>query len=61
MREGFDLPQFSERTGLAVTAIQHALATAEAKGLVTRDMAHVTPTEKGFDFLSDLQSLFLPG
>ncbi len=61
LREGFDLPEFSARTGLAVTAIQKALATAEDKGLLTRDMARVTPTEKGFDFLSDLQSLFLPG
>jgi len=27
--------------------------------LVTRDLARVMPTERGFDFLSDLQSLFL--
>ena len=61
LREGFDLLQFSERTGLAVTAIQKGLAAGEAKGLLVRDLNRVTPTEKGFDFLSDLQSLFLPG
>ena len=32
---------------------------AERKGLITRDMARVRPTERGFDFLSDLQEMFL--
>ena len=32
---------------------------AERKGLIERDLAHVRPTERGFDFLSDLQALFL--
>ncbi len=59
LKDGFVLQEFSERTGLAITAIQKGLAEAEAKGLVTRDFASVRPTEKGFDFLSDLQSLFL--
>jgi oxygen-independent coproporphyrinogen-3 oxidase len=36
------------------------LTEAEAKGLITRDFQRVVPTERGFDFLSDLQSLFLP-
>jgi oxygen-independent coproporphyrinogen-3 oxidase len=60
LRDGFSLADFTERTGLAVTAIQAALAEAEAKGLVTRDFQRVVPTERGFDFLSDLQTLFLP-
>jgi putative oxygen-independent coproporphyrinogen III oxidase len=59
LKDGFALQQFSERTGLAITAIQKGLAEAEAKGLIHRDFAGVRPTEKGFDFLSDLQSLFL--
>lgn len=61
LRQGFALAEFSERTGLALTAIQHGLEEAERKGLVTRDLARVMPTERGFDFLSDLQSLFLAG
>jgi len=61
LREGFDLLQFSERTGLAVTALQRGLALGEERGLLHRSMNRITPTEKGFDFLSDLQSLFLPG
>lgn len=60
LKEGFGLAEFSERTGLAVTAIQKGLEQAERKGLIERDFARVKPTVRGFDFLSDLQSLFLP-
>lgn len=60
LRHGFSLADFTDRTGLPVTAIQSALAEAEKKGLITRDFQRVVPTERGFDFLSDLQALFLP-
>jgi len=60
LREGFTLAQFSERTGLALTAIQRGLEQAERQGLVARDLHRVWPTERGMDFLSDLQALFLP-
>ena len=59
LREGFALQDFTERTGLPVTAIAKALEEAERKGLVERGLGHVRPTERGFDFLSDLQELFL--
>ncbi len=59
LRHGFGLREFTERTGLPVTAIQRALEEAEAKGLIERDFARVRPTQRGFDFLSDLQALFL--
>ncbi|WP_353367651.1 radical SAM family heme chaperone HemW [Acidovorax sp. FG27] len=59
LREGFALQQFMERTGLPLTAIAPGLAEAERKGLVTQEAGHVRPTERGFDFLSDLQELFL--
>ncbi|MEO5671556.1 MAG: radical SAM family heme chaperone HemW [Ramlibacter sp.] len=59
LREGFPLSQFTERTGLAMSAIAQPLEEAQRKGLVERNLAHVRPTERGFDFLSDLQSLFL--
>jgi oxygen-independent coproporphyrinogen-3 oxidase len=58
--DGFLLADFSERTGLPVTVLQFALARAEEKGLITRDLQRVVPTIRGFDFLSDLQALFLP-
>jgi oxygen-independent coproporphyrinogen-3 oxidase len=60
LREGFALSQFTERTGLPLTAIAAPLQEAERKGLVERDLSHVRPTERGFDFLTELQQLFLP-
>ncbi|MES2942506.1 MAG: radical SAM family heme chaperone HemW [Pseudomonadota bacterium] len=59
LREGFKLQDFVEKTGLPFTAIQKGLDEAERKGLIERDFVFVKPTERGFDFLNDLQSLFL--
>ncbi len=59
LREGFALQDYMDRTGLPLSSIDKALQRAEAKGLITRDFARVQPTERGFDFLSDLQALFL--
>ena len=59
LKEGFELARFTERTGLPLTALQAALATAEQRGLIERDLRRVRPTVRGFDFLNDLQSLFL--
>ena len=60
LKDGFRLQQFGERTGLAITAIQQALEQAERQGLIERDFASVKPSVRGFDFLNDLQALFLP-
>jgi putative oxygen-independent coproporphyrinogen III oxidase len=60
LKEGFALQDFMDRTGLAPNAIEAPLHEAERKGLVTRELGRVRPTERGFDFLSDLQALFLP-
>ncbi|HEX6363547.1 MAG TPA: radical SAM family heme chaperone HemW [Albitalea sp.] len=59
LAEGFELASFGERTGLPLTAIQRALDEAEKRGLIERDFQRVKPTARGFDFLSDLQALFL--
>lgn len=59
LREGFALQDFMERTGLPLSSIAKGLDAAQAKGLITRDLGRVVPTERGFDFLSDLQELFL--
>jgi oxygen-independent coproporphyrinogen-3 oxidase len=59
LREGFELARFAERCGLAPSAVEQPLQEAERKGLVERDFGWVRPTERGFDFLSDLQGLFL--
>jgi len=60
LREGFATQLFIERTGLPLSTIEPALRQAEARGLIERDAVSVRPSVKGFDFLSDLQQLFLP-
>ncbi|MFZ5549723.1 MAG: radical SAM family heme chaperone HemW [Pseudomonadota bacterium] len=60
LREGFELTLFTERTGLPPSAIAAGLARARDNGLLEHDDGiHVRPTPKGFDFLSDLQGIFL--
>ncbi len=60
LKDGFELTRFSERTGQPLQAIQRALAEAERRGLLEREGDIARPTARGFDFLSDLQALFLP-
>ena len=60
LADGFALPLFAERTGLSLNAIAAALQEAQARGLMDSDLAHARPTPRGFDFLNDLQALFLP-
>ena len=60
LKDGFELAHFTERTGLPITAIDAPLLDAEQRGLIERSLTHVKPTTRGFDFLNDLQSLFLP-
>ena len=59
LRHGFDLQLFTDRTGLPVSKIAPALDSGIAKGLLVRQGQHIAPTAQGFDFLSNLQSLFL--
>jgi oxygen-independent coproporphyrinogen-3 oxidase len=60
LKEGIPLAHFVERTGLPISALEVGLAQAESAGLVLRDLVRVVPTTRGFDFLNDLQSMFLP-
>jgi putative oxygen-independent coproporphyrinogen III oxidase len=60
LRDGFELERFRERTGLPLGAIEATLEEAERRGLIGRDLHRAWPTERGFDFLNDLQALFLP-
>jgi putative oxygen-independent coproporphyrinogen III oxidase len=63
LRDGFEEALFGERTGLPPSAIAEGLKTAQAQGLLeTVDGPSgrvVRPTARGFDFLSDLQAIFL--
>jgi putative oxygen-independent coproporphyrinogen III oxidase len=66
LRDGFAVEDFEARTGLLRAALEPAIESACQRGLlaVQRDaigrLVAVQPTPRGFDFLSDLQSLFLP-
>ncbi len=63
LREGFALSLFAERCGLPLSAVDKGLAEAERRGLIARTglpgAEWVQPTVRGFDFLNDLQELFL--
>jgi oxygen-independent coproporphyrinogen-3 oxidase len=59
LKDGFDLGLFRDRTGLPLSSIEAALQEAEQRGLLQRDWERAAPTARGFDFLSDLQGLFL--
>jgi oxygen-independent coproporphyrinogen-3 oxidase len=59
LRDGFDLSLYTERTGLPISSLQTPLEQAEARGLILREGSHIRPSERGFDFLSELQALFL--
>lgn len=60
LSKGVERAYLTERTGLPQSAFQAAMAEAERKGLLALDASRVWPTERGFDFLSDLQAIFLP-
>jgi putative oxygen-independent coproporphyrinogen III oxidase len=59
LREGFGIQQFSDRTGLPASAIEPALKAAQQRGLLEVDLQWVRPSARGFNFLNDLQALFL--
>ena len=62
LREGFALEDYRQRTGLPLSSIEPALDRALQRGLIERDEANgrVRASARGYDFLSDLQAMFLP-
>ena len=54
------LRYFTNSGGHMPSATLAALRQAEEKSWIERDLRCVRPTVRGFDFLSDLQALFLP-
>ena len=62
LSDGFELATFSERTGLAgQRPSPRRWLRPKPRGCIERDVTRAWPTARGFDFLSDLQALFLPG
>ena len=60
LKEGIPLTAFMERTGMPLSTIESSLQAGQQRGLLWVDHNRIQATEKGFDFLSDLQALFLP-
>jgi oxygen-independent coproporphyrinogen-3 oxidase len=59
LNEGFSPAQFTARTGMPMSAIEAGLDDAQRRGLVTRTLDRIRPTDLGRRFLSDLQVIFL--
>ncbi|MDE2397043.1 MAG: radical SAM family heme chaperone HemW, partial [Burkholderiales bacterium] len=59
LKEGFDLGLFAERCGLPLQRLEPAIERAVSRGLLVREGRHLAPSARGFDFLSDLQQMFL--
>ena len=59
LAEGFEPARFAERTGQSIASIDGALQQAQLRQLIAFDGRRWRPTPRGFDFLSDLQALFL--
>ena len=62
LKDGFELARFVQHTGLPLSALRSTLAQARERGLLEWDEAsgRVQASARGFDFLSDLQAMFLP-
>ena len=59
LSQGFESKLFTENTGLSLNEVLPTLQAASEKGLIDIDPAGICPTERGFQFLNDLQSMFL--
>ncbi len=59
LRQGVPTSMFTERTGLSLTRIQASVAEAMQKGLLSDNPFRHEPSARGFQFLNDLQMLFL--
>ena len=59
LREGVPLDLLSERTALSLDDIQPGIANAQSLGLMPQPLNRFVTTDKGWDFLSDVQEIFL--
>ena len=59
LRKGVPLELLSQRTDLSLEDIKDSIQEAQRLGLMQEPLSRIVATEKGWDFLSDLQELFL--
>ena len=59
LSDGVDTNTFSERTGLALSAISKGLSEGYKKGLLDENPSKLKATDQGFRYLNNLQEIFL--
>ncbi len=59
LTEGFESKLFNENTGLSINEVLPTLQSARESGLLSIGQTKICPTQHGFQFLNDLQSMFL--
>lgn len=59
LREGVSLDLLSQRTALTLKDIQPNIDEAQSLGLMSKPLNRFVTTDKGWDFLSDVQEIFL--
>ena len=59
LKDGFSSSLFESRTGLLIKSLSSELGRAENLGLLENKSNWIKPTSKGFNFLNELQEIFL--
>jgi len=59
LTDGFKSSEFAETTGLTLGEIQPVLQKAQDLGLLVLEQWQICPSERGFQYLNDLQLMFL--
>ena len=59
LKDGFSTQLFQSRTGQSIENLSPKLEKAVDLGLLIKDDNWIKPSEKGFNFLNDLQEIFL--
>ena len=59
LRKGVPLEFLSERTDLSLTDVSKNIQKAQNLGLMNKPLNRFVASDKGWDFLSDLQEIFL--
>jgi len=59
LKKGFDFDLFESHTGQSIKTIEAYLAKAQALDLLIMKGKRVRPSAKGYNFLNDLQAIFL--
>jgi len=59
LEDGFEIDLFEKRTGIEFNSIEKNIQVAIDKSLLKINNTRVSPTTQGYDFLNDLQEIFL--